>query len=110
MFICDIINISKFFERWKHIMEIISTTRGRVIINEGCPADLRECAIQAFTSPTKFTFKSMVKCDQYDDEVRRDCQLALDGELIASPEELAIAQEILDKNLSCEEAQALLFN
>ena len=89
-------------------MEIINTIHGRVIINAGCPADLRECAIKAVTNPTKFHFKDMVLCDHYDDEVRRDCHLALDGELIATPEELAIAQEILDKHLDVDAAQALL--
>lgn len=78
-----------------------------VIINEDCPAILRECAIHALTQPTHFKFKDMILSDVYDDEVRRDCRLALDGLLVASPEELAIAQRILDNNLDVDEAQSM---
>ena len=88
-------------------MEII-TKQGNIIINDSCSSDLRESALHAIMRPTKFAFKKMVMCDQYDDEVRRDCQLALDGELIATSEELAIAKKILDKNLDVDAAQALL--
>lgn len=88
-------------------MQII-TTQGNIIINDECPSELCENAFQALIRPKKFAFRTMVLCDTYDDEVRRDCQLALDGELIATPEELVIAQEILDKRLDVDAAQALL--
>lgn len=89
-------------------METITTTNGTIKINEGCPSVLRECAILAVTNPMQFSFKTLVLCDQYDDEVRRDCRLALDGMLTASPDELVIAKRIWDNFLSVEEAQALL--
>ena len=86
----------------------ITTSRGKIFLSEDSSRELIDSALTAVMSPKRHSFRTSMLCNEYDDEGWSDCQKALAGELMATPEELAIAQKILDNRLPIEKAQALL--